>query len=95
MMGVEEFWQMTPQEFSLAIKGYYKERKEIYLNDLRRTRWQTAALMNIQLPKNKRVQLKNLLPLEGDKDKKVEVPEDKNAYFKQLLEKDKLFKPVK
>lgn len=71
-ISLSEFYNMTLRELQNAIKGFleYEENKQRI--EWERTRWQTAILVNIQLPKNKSIKAQDLakFPWEVKKAKK-------------------------
>ena len=56
------FWEMTMAELDFVWYGYRHEEEQKWI----RTRWQTAMLINIQLPKGKKVTPKDLIELDCD-----------------------------
>ncbi len=50
-MTVAEFWDATPREFSNRLIGKDRTDEVQFRNEWERTRWQTVALLNIQLDK--------------------------------------------
>ena len=51
------FWEMTMAELDFVWYGYRHEEEQQWI----RTRWQTTMLINIQLPKGKKLNLVSLL----------------------------------
>jgi len=56
------FWEMTMAELDFIWYGYRHEEEQKWI----RTRWQTAMLINIKLPKGKKVNPKDLIELDCD-----------------------------
>ena len=56
------FWDMTMAELDFVWYGYRHEEEQKWV----RVRWQTAMLINIQLPKGKRVKPSELIELDCD-----------------------------
>ena len=56
------FWEMTMAELDFIWYGYRHEEEQKWI----RIRWQTAMLINIQLPKGKKVTPKDLIELDCD-----------------------------
>jgi len=56
------FWEMTMAELDFVWYGYRHEEEQQWI----RTRWQTTMLINIQLPKGKKVKPKDLIELDYD-----------------------------
>ena len=56
------FWEMTMAELDYVWYGYRHEEEQKWI----RIRWQTAMLINIQLPKGKKVKPSELIELDCD-----------------------------
>ena len=56
------FWEMTMAELDFVWYGYRHEEEQQWI----RARWQTTMLINIQLPKGKKVTPKDLIELDCD-----------------------------
>ena len=56
------FWEMTMAELDFIWYGYRHEEEQKWII----IRWQTAMLINIQLPKGKKVTPKDLIELDCD-----------------------------
>jgi hypothetical protein len=56
------FWEMTMAELDFVWYGYRHEEEQKWI----RIRWQTTLLINIQLPKGKKVKPKDLIELDCD-----------------------------
>jgi hypothetical protein len=79
------FWDMTMAEVDLVWYGY-KLRLE---QDWVRTRWQTAILVNIQMPKGKKIKPKDLIELDCDKRNFVKPRVMTNDELQEVLKKYK------
>jgi hypothetical protein len=56
------FWEMTMAELDFIWYGYRHEEEQKWV----KIRWQTTLLINIQLPKGKKVKPQDLLELDCD-----------------------------
>ena len=56
------FWEMTMAELDFVWYGYRHEEEQKWI----RARWQTTLLINIQLPKGKKVKPQELIELDCD-----------------------------
>jgi hypothetical protein len=56
------FWEMTMAELDFIWYGYRHEEEQRWV----KVRWQTTVLVNIQLPKGKKVKPKDLIELDCD-----------------------------
>ena len=56
------FWEMTMAELDFVWYGYRHQEEQEWV----RTRWQTTLLINIQLPKGKKVKPQELIELDCD-----------------------------
>jgi len=56
------FWEMTMAELDFIWYGYRHNEEQEWV----RARWITTMLINIQLPKGKKITAKELLPLDCD-----------------------------
>lgn len=71
-MGIGEFYDLTPRELQNAIKGHLDYEDSLQQGQWERVRWQTAILVNIQLPKNKSISVQELVRFPWEKkDKKA------------------------
>ena len=59
-VSLSEFYNMTLRELQNAIKGFLEHEERTQRIEWERTRWQTAILVNIQLPKNKSIKPQEL-----------------------------------
>ena len=77
------FWEMTMAELDFV---WYGHRHMEEMNWVR-IRWQTAALINVQMPKGKSVKPSDLLPLDCDNrnfvKQKVMTPEELQGVLKK------------
>jgi hypothetical protein len=56
------FWEMTMAELDFVWYGYRHEEEQKWI----KVRWQTTVLINIQLPKGKKVKPEDLIELDCD-----------------------------
>jgi hypothetical protein len=56
------FWEMTMAELDFIWYGYRHEEEQKWI----KIRWQTTLLINIQLPKGKKVKPQDLIELDCD-----------------------------
>ena len=80
----DEFGRLTPREFILQVEGYELRARK----DLERIAWQTMILVNIQLPRDKKI--KNIEELIGKYRKSSEKQKNKADYesdLKNILER--------
>ena len=56
------FWEMTMAELDFVWYGYRNEEEQQWI----KIRWQTTLLINIQLPKGKKVKPSELIELDCD-----------------------------
>ena len=80
-----EFWNITPRELHNAIRGHAEAEGLKQQSDWERTRWQTVALINIQLPKGKSVKAQDLALFPWEKKEKKNTLSQEQA--KEILEK--------
>lgn len=84
------FWDMTMAELDFVWYGQkYKEEQEWI-----KWRWQTTLLINIQLPKGKKVKPKDLLPLDIDNRNFVKQEVMTNEQLQEVLKKYENAKPI-
>ena len=76
---VDEFYDMLPREFWNRVDGFYELENMREKQDWQRTRWSTCLLLNIHLPKNKRIKPTDLIEFEWEEKKRIE-----NIDFKKL-----------
>ena len=84
------FWDMTMAELDFVWYGYRHKEEQDWI----KIRWQTTMLINIQLPKGKKVKPKDLLELDCDKRKKKNVRIMSNEELQEVLKKYENIKPV-
>lgn len=66
-MNYDEFYDLIPKSFYNKLKGDY-ERGQIQIRESwEQTRWSTAMLINIQLPKGKQIKAESLIRFPWDK----------------------------
>ena len=88
-MNVDDFYDMLPREFWNKIDGFYKLENLRQRSDWERTRWSTCLLLNIQLPKNKRIKPTDLIKFEWEEEElKIDFKDlkIKAEYIKKLEE---------
>lgn len=84
------FWDMTMAELDFIWYGHkYKEEQ-----DWVKLRWQTTLLLNIQLPKGKKIKPNDLLPLDIDNRNFVKQEVMTNEQLKEVLKKYENAKPI-
>ena len=91
-MGVDEFYDMLPQEFWDKLDGFYELENLRERNKWERARWSTCLLLNIHIGKNKKLKPTDLFEFEWEKEnKKTEIKKLKNRaeYIKKLEEHGK------
>ena len=69
-LSVEEFYNMTPRHFYNKMAGFYELLNLKERHAWERERGSTSVLVNIQLPRGKRVKPTDLIEFEWDKKKK-------------------------
>ena len=85
------FWDMTMSELDFVWYGYRHKEEQDWI----KVRWQTTLLINIQLPKGKKVKPTELLELNCDKrhiKKNVRVMSKEE--LEEVLKKYENIKPV-
>lgn len=75
-----DFWRMTLREVFIAIQAY-KERRE---DEIEWMAWQTAALVNIHLPRGKSVTAHSLLGKQEIIDQSAAFDVDKSDFLERL-----------
>ena len=84
------FWDMTMAELDFVWYGKrYNEEQEWI-----KWRWQTTLLINIQLPKGKKVKPKDILPLDIDNRNFVKQEVMTNEQLQEVLKKYENAKPI-
>jgi len=84
------FWDMTMAELDFVWYGHRHKEEQEWI----RTRWQTTILVNIQLPKGKKVKPKDLLELDCDNRNFVKQKVMSQEELNKVLEKYNNLKPV-
>ena len=84
------FWEMTMAELDFVWYGYRHEEEQKWI----RTRWQTTLLINIQLPKGKKVKPQELIELDCDTRNFLKQRLINEEELKSVLEKYKIVKPI-
>lgn len=89
-MSEREFWETTPRAFFSKLDKHYESELWRQRQDWERMRLQTAFLINIQLPKGKKIKPTELMPFEWDEKKQVKAPtkEEINRILKKHGEKE-------
>lgn len=84
MMSPEQFWDLEPAEFHLAIKGWQRVQDAKMQDDWERTRWQTCWLVNLHV--KDKLKETDMITFKWDKPKKpIEIPTtDKMAQLSKL-----------
>ena len=88
-MGVEEMYDMLPTHFWNKLSGFFELETLRQRNEWERTRWSTSLLINIQLPKGKRIKPTDLLEFDDEKKSKnidVNKLKARAEYIKKLEE---------
>jgi hypothetical protein len=82
---------MTMAELDFVWYGYRHKEEQEWI----RSRWQTTILVNIQLPKGKKIKPNELLELDCDKrNRKKKVRIMTNEELEEVLKKYENIKPV-
>ena len=85
------FWEMTMSELDFVWYGYRHKEEQEWV----RARWQTTVLVNMQLPKGKKIKATELLELDCDKrNRKKKVRIMTNEELEEVLKKYENIKPV-
>jgi len=84
------FWEMTMAELDFVWYGYRHEEEQKWI----RARWQTTLLINIQLPKGKKVKPQELIELDCDTRNFVKPRVMTEEELKEVLIKYKIVKPT-
>lgn len=80
------FWEMTMAELDFIWYGYRHKEEQEWI----KIRWQTTLLINIQLPKGKKVKPKDLIELDCDTRNFVKPTVMTEDELKSVLEKYKI-----
>jgi hypothetical protein len=84
------FWDMTMAELDFVWYGYKNKEEQEWV----KIRWQTTLLLNIQLPKGKKIKPNDLLPLDIDNRNFVKQEVMTNDQLKEVLKKYENAKPI-
>jgi len=84
------FWDMTMAELDFVWYGHRHKEEQEWI----RTRWQTTILVNIQLPKGKKVKPKDLLELDCDNRNFVKQKVMSQEELNEVLQKYNNVKPI-
>jgi hypothetical protein len=82
---------MTMAELDFVWYGYRHKEEQDWV----KTRWMTTMLINIQLPKGKKITAKELLPLDCDNRNFVKQRVMTQDELNKVIEKYKNAKPIK
>lgn len=85
------FWDMTMAELDFVWYSYRHKEEQEWV----RTRWMTSMLINIQLPKGKKITAKELLPLDCDNRNFVKQRVMTQDELNEVINKYKNAKPLK
>ena len=85
------FWEMTMAELDFVWYGYRHKEEQDWV----KARWMTTMLINIQLPKGKKITAKELLPLDCDNRNFVKQRVMTQDELNKVIEKYKNAKPIK
>lgn len=85
------FWDMTMAELDFVWYGYRHKEEQDWV----KARWMTTMLINIQLPKGKKITAKELLPLDCDNRNFVKQRVMTQDELNKVIEKYKNAKPIK
>ncbi len=84
-MAYDEFYDLIPRSFFNKLKGDYERIQNQIRETWEQTRWSTALLINIQLPKGKQVKATDLIRFPWDKKtKKVQKFSSKNDVLESI-----------
>jgi hypothetical protein len=84
------FWDMTMAELDFVWYGKRHQEEQDWV----KIRWQTTLLLNVQLPKNKKVKPTGLLQLDCDNRNFVKQKVMSQEELKMVLDKYKNVKPI-
>jgi hypothetical protein len=85
------FWDMTMAELDFVWYGYRHKEEQDWV----KVRWQTTILINMQLPKGKKVKATELLSLDCDNRNFVKQRVMTNEELSEVLKKYENVKPIK
>lgn len=63
----DDFWSMTPHEFSCAMFGYNEKEEEDLKTSWEQTRWLGSLIVNVNRPRNKTIQPHSLIRFPWEK----------------------------
>jgi len=66
-MPIKEFWDLTPRQFQLKLKGKKNKDFELQKAEWERMRFQTIALINKDRKRQDQLKLKDLVEFEWEK----------------------------
>ena len=84
-MSVYELYDMIPRYFWNKLSGFFELERMRERNNWERSRWETCLLLNIQIPKGKRLKPKDLFEFEDER-------KGKEVDFKKLKAKAEFIK---
>ena len=84
------FWDMTMAELDFVWYGYRHQEEQDWV----KLRWQTTLLINVQLPKNKKVKPTDLLQLDCDNRNFVKQKVMSQEELQEVLAKYNKVKPI-
>ena len=85
------FWDMTLGELDFIWYGYRHKEEQEWI----RTRWMTAALINVQLPKGSQISPEELIELDCDVRDKEPIKVMTKDELADVLKKYENAKPIK
>jgi hypothetical protein len=85
------FWEMTMAELDFVWYGYRHKEEQDWV----KARWMTTMLINIQLPKGKKITAKELLPLDCDNRNFVKQRVMTQEELSKVIHKYNNAKPIK
>jgi len=89
-MAADDFWEMTPREFSMKMKGYFDREMLKERQEWERCRWQTCIFVNTQV--TKQINPKELIEFDWEKEerpKSEQMTIEELERIKNLYEKNK------
>jgi len=82
----QEFYELTPWEFRAITAGHSKRAEFEQRQQWERTRWQVCMLINIQLPKDKKLELTDVLEFPDERPaERAVTKEEKQRRIAQLI----------
>ena len=82
----DEFWSLTPLEFWLALEGNFDREQERQREEWIRQRYFTWWLVNIQLSKDQKVELLDIIRFDWEKQKEIDLPTEDD--IRRIKERD-------